>query len=136
MGKIYRDLRAASVRAELEDSLRRLKLDVIDLYQIHWPDPEHQIEEGWEALAQLKEEGKVRFLGVSNFNVEQMKLVQKIASITSLQPPFSLIRPEVEKEILPFCKRRPSFRSPNCHATWSWLRCCGRSARHTMLNQA
>jgi len=104
-GKIYRDLGAESVRAELEDSLRRLKLDVIDLYQIHWPDPDHQIEEGWEALAKLKEEGKVRFLGVSNFNVEQMKRVQKIAPITSLQPPFSLIRPAVEEEILPFCKQ-------------------------------
>jgi aryl-alcohol dehydrogenase-like predicted oxidoreductase len=101
---IYRSLKRDSVREEAENSLRRLKLDVIDLYQIHWPDPEAEIEEGWEAMARLKEEGKVRFIGVSNFNVEQMKRAQKIAPITSLQPPYSLVNPAVQDEILPFCK--------------------------------
>ncbi len=102
--QIYRSLKKDSLREELENSLRRLKRDVIDLYQIHWPEPEAEIEEGWEALARFKEEGKVRYIGVSNFNVEQMKRVMKIAPITSLQPPYSLVNPEVEKEILPFCK--------------------------------
>jgi aryl-alcohol dehydrogenase-like predicted oxidoreductase len=102
--KIYRSLKKDSLREEVENSLRRLKVDVIDLYQIHWPDPEAEIEEGWEALAQLKEEGKVRYIGVSNFSVEQMKRALKIAPITSLQPPYSLVNPAVEKEILPFCK--------------------------------
>ena len=101
---IYRSLKKDSVREEVENSLRRLQLDAIDLYQIHWPDPDAEIEEGWETMARLKEEGKVRYIGVSNFNVEQMKRAQKIAPVTSLQPPYSLVNPEVEKEILPFCK--------------------------------
>lgn len=102
--KIYRSLKAKSVQEELESSLRRLKVDAIDLYQIHWPIPEEELEEGWEALARLKEQGKVRYIGVSNFNVEQMKRVQKIAPITSLQPPYSILRRDIEAEILPFCK--------------------------------
>jgi aryl-alcohol dehydrogenase-like predicted oxidoreductase len=102
--KIYRSLKKDSLREEVENSLRRLQVDVIDLYQIHWPDPEAEIEEGWETLARIKEEGKVRYIGVSNFNVEQMKRALKIAPITSLQPPYSLVNPAVEKEILPFCK--------------------------------
>lgn len=102
---IYRGLKRDSVRAELEASLRRLKLDVIDLYQVHWPNPDEEIEEGWETLAKLKEEGKVRYIGVSNFSVAQMERAQKIAPITSLQPPFSLVNPAVADEILPFCKR-------------------------------
>ncbi len=101
--KIYRALDANSVRQECEDSLRRLRLESIDLYQVHWPDPEAQIEEGWEELARLKDEGKVRYLGVSNFSVEQMKRVQRIAPIISLQPPYSLVNPKVQDEILPFC---------------------------------
>ncbi len=101
---IYRSLKAFSVQEEIENSLKRLHVDTIDLYQIHWPNPEGEIEEGWEALAKLKEAGKVRHIGVSNFNVEQMKRVQKIAPITSLQPPYSLVNPAVENEILPFCK--------------------------------
>ncbi len=101
--KIYRALDGKSVRQELEDSLRRLELDVIDLYQVHWPNPEEQIEEGWETLAKLKQEGKIRYLGVSNFSVEQMQRVQKIAPITSAQPPYSLVNPKVQEEILPFC---------------------------------
>ncbi len=104
--QIYRSLKAASVREEIEDSLRRLQVDNIDLYQIHWPNPEEEIEEGWETLAKLKEEGKIRYIGVSNFNVEQMKRVQKIAPITSLQPPYSMINSAVQDEILPFCLRQ------------------------------
>jgi aryl-alcohol dehydrogenase-like predicted oxidoreductase len=99
---IYRSLRAQSLREELEASLRRLQTDVIDLYQIHWPNPETEIEEGWEALAKFKEEGKVRWIGVSNFNVEQIKRAQKIAPITSLQPPYSMLRRAIQTEILPF----------------------------------
>lgn len=77
---------------------------MIDLYQIHWPDPEAEIEEGWETLARIKDEGKVRYIGVSNFNVEQMGRAMKIAPITSLQPPYSLLDTAVDEEILPFCK--------------------------------
>ncbi len=102
--QISRSLKADSVRREVEASLRRLKIDVIDLYQIHWPDPEPEIEEGWQTLAQLKKEGKVRHIGVSNFNVAQMKRAQKIAPITSLQPPYNIVTAEIEKEVLPFCR--------------------------------
>jgi aryl-alcohol dehydrogenase-like predicted oxidoreductase len=104
-GNVGDSLKADSVRRECENSLRRLQVDVIDLYQIHWPRPEADIEEGWGTLAKLKEEGKVRWIGVSNFNVEQMKRAQTIAPITSLQPPYSLLRRDVEAEILPFCQQ-------------------------------
>jgi aryl-alcohol dehydrogenase-like predicted oxidoreductase len=104
--QISRSLQAASVRRELEASLRRLKLDAIDLYQIHWPDPEPEIEEGWQTLAQLKKEGKIRNIGVSNFNVTQMRRAQKIAPVTSLQPPYNIVTSEIEKEILPFCREQ------------------------------
>jgi aryl-alcohol dehydrogenase-like predicted oxidoreductase len=97
-------LKAESVRRECEDSLRRLKIEAIDLYQIHWPEPDQDIEEGWTELARLKEQGKVRWIGVSNFSVEQMKRAQAIAPITSLQPPYAVVRREIEQEILPFCK--------------------------------
>jgi len=103
--KIYRSLKAASLEEELENSLRRLKVETIDLYQIHWPDPEGEIEEGWETLARFQRQGKVRYIGVSNFNVEQMKRILKIAPITSLQPPYSLLNRGVEAEILPFCEQ-------------------------------
>jgi aryl-alcohol dehydrogenase-like predicted oxidoreductase len=76
---------------------------VIDLYQIHWPEPDEEVEEGWATLARLKEEGKVRWIGVSNFNLDQLKRAQAIAPITSLQPPYSLIRREVEPDVLPYC---------------------------------
>ena len=102
-GEIYRSLTAASLREEVENSLRRLKIDVIDLYQIHWPNPEEDIEEGWTTLAQLKEEGKLRFIGVSNFNVFQLKRAQGIAPVTSLQPPYHLLNRGIEAEILPYC---------------------------------
>lgn len=98
-------LRADSIREEVEDSLRRLGVDVIDLYQIHWPpDPDStDLEEAWTTMADLKQEGKVRWIGVSNFNVQQLRRAQAIAPVTSLQPPYSLIHREVEKEILPYC---------------------------------
>jgi aryl-alcohol dehydrogenase-like predicted oxidoreductase len=100
--QIQKSLKADSIRRECEASLRRLKLDVIDLYQVHWPEPEEDIEEGWQALVRLKEEGKVRWIGVSNFNAEQMQRVQRIAPITSLQPPYSLINRTAEESILPY----------------------------------
>ncbi|MBV8569448.1 MAG: aldo/keto reductase [Acidobacteriaceae bacterium] len=102
--KIFPCLSAGSIRKECEDSLRRLKLDVIDLYQVHWPEPDADIEEGWTEMARLKEEGKVRWIGVSNFNVEQMRRALNIAPITSLQPPYSLLARKVEAEILPFAR--------------------------------
>ena len=101
-GNVGASLKSASIRRECEDSLRRLKIDVIDLYQIHWPEPDPDIEEGWTEMARLKEEGKVRYIGVSNFNVEQMRRAQKIAPITSLQPPYSIVTREIELEILPY----------------------------------
>jgi aryl-alcohol dehydrogenase-like predicted oxidoreductase len=101
----FESLKAADLRQECENSLRRLKVDVIDLYQIHWPRPDADIEEGWTALAKLKEEGKIRAIGVSNFSVQQMERAMKIAPITSLQPPYSAVRRDVEAEILPFCQR-------------------------------
>lgn len=103
-GSIYGSLTAKSVRKECEDSLRRLRVDTIDLYQVHWPDPESEIEEGWTEMAKLQQEGKARWIGVSNFNVAQMKRAQAIAPITSLQPPYSLVRPAVETEILPYAQ--------------------------------
>ena len=103
--QIYRSLKAESLKEEVENSLRRLQVDAIDLYQIHWPNPEGEIEEGWETLAKFREQGKVRYVGVSNFNVQQMTRVMKIAPITSLQPPYSLLRRDIEGEILPFCRK-------------------------------
>jgi aryl-alcohol dehydrogenase-like predicted oxidoreductase len=91
------------IRREVEDSLRRLQLDTIDLYQIHWPKPDEELEEGWQTMADLKKEGKVRHIGASNFSVDQMKRALKITPITSLQPPYSMINRTIEAEILPFC---------------------------------
>ncbi len=101
--EILKSLKRNSIRREVEDSLKRLKLDVIDLYQIHWPEPDEDVEEGWTAMAELQSEGKVRYIGVSNFNVAQLERAQAIAPITSLQPPYSLVSPEVGEEILPYC---------------------------------
>jgi aryl-alcohol dehydrogenase-like predicted oxidoreductase len=103
--EIGHSLKADSIRRECEASLRRLRVETIDLYQIHWPDPDEDIEEGWATLAALKQEGKVKNIGVSNFNVAQMERAQAIAPITSLQPPYSLLHREVEDEILPYCAR-------------------------------
>ena len=104
-GEVQKVLRAGSIRGEVEDSLRRLSVDVIDLYQIHWPpDPDSsELEEGWSTLADLKREGKVRWIGVSNFNVQQLRRAQAIAPVTSLQPRYSLVHREIEDEILPYC---------------------------------
>lgn len=104
-GQVQKVLSRDSIRREVEDSLRRLNLDVIDLYQIHWPpDPDSSaLEEGWSTMAELKREGKVRWIGVSNFDVAQLKRAQAIAPVTSLQPPYSLVHREVEEDILPYC---------------------------------
>jgi aryl-alcohol dehydrogenase-like predicted oxidoreductase len=104
-GQTRRVLDAASIRLECEDSLRRLNVDTIDLYQIHWPvENLGTLDEAWSTMAQLKNEGKVRWIGVSNFDVVQMRRAQAIAPITSLQPRYSLVHTEVEPEILPFCR--------------------------------
>ncbi len=97
-------LRRDSLRREVEGSLSRLGVDAIDLYQIHWPIPDDEIEEGWTTLAELKEEGLVRHIGVSNFDVEQLRRAGAIAPVETLQPPYSLIDREVEEEILPFAE--------------------------------
>jgi aryl-alcohol dehydrogenase-like predicted oxidoreductase len=99
-----RTIEPESIRQEVERSLRRLKVDAIDLYQIHWPDPDRLVEAAWTLMAKLQQEGKVRHIGVSNFNVGQMRRAQAIAPITSLQPPYSIISPEIENEILPFAQ--------------------------------
>src|SRR5262245_25316213 len=101
--QIRKSLKADSIRRECEASLKRLKVDVIDLYQMHWPEPDEDLEEGWATMARLKAEGKARWIGVSNFNVAQLKRAQAIAPVTSLQPPYSLVRREIEADILPYC---------------------------------
>ncbi len=108
-GEIGRSLKAASIRHECEQSLRRLKVDTIDLYQIHWPVPDADIEEAWTELARLVEEGKVRYIGVSNFDAQQMQRAMRIAPITSLQPPYSLLARQIEGEILPFAARHDTL---------------------------
>ena len=104
-GGISHSLKRESIRREVEDSLRRLRVEVIDLYQIHWPDPDIDIEEGWSTLSELKREGKVRYIGASNFGVEQLRRAVNIDRVDSLQPRYSLIHPEAEDEVLPFCER-------------------------------
>jgi aryl-alcohol dehydrogenase-like predicted oxidoreductase len=96
-------LRRDSLRRELEGSLSRLGLDAIDLYQIHWPIPAEEIEEGWSTLVELRDEGLVRHIGVSNFDVEQLRRIQQIAPVETLQPQYSLVVREAEDELLPFC---------------------------------
>mgnify|MGYP001038353460 CR=1 FL=1 len=96
-------LKKESIRKECEDSLRRLGVDVIDLYQMHWPDPDEDVEEGWEEMAKLADEGKVRYLGASNFAVEQMERVRKIYPPVSLQPPYSMLHRGVEDGLLDYC---------------------------------
>jgi aryl-alcohol dehydrogenase-like predicted oxidoreductase len=103
--QIGHSLKDDSIRRECEASLRRLRVETIDLYQIHWPDPDEDIEEGWAAMAALQRQGKIRHIGVSNFNVAQMKRAQAIASIASLQPRYSLLHREIEAQILPFAAR-------------------------------
>jgi aryl-alcohol dehydrogenase-like predicted oxidoreductase len=105
--KVRKEYSANSIRRECEDSLRRLQASVIDLYQMHWPPADNGVglEEAWEEMAALQKEGKVRWIGVSNFNVEQLKRAEAIAPVTSLQPPYSLIRRQIEAEILPYCEK-------------------------------
>src|SRR5450755_4972663 len=103
--RVRHSLSRDSILREAEASLRRLGIDAIDLYQIHWPNPEQDIEEGWSALAELKEQGLVRHIGVSNFDVEQLGRIQQLAPVETLQPPYSLIAREVEEEVLPFADR-------------------------------
>jgi aryl-alcohol dehydrogenase-like predicted oxidoreductase len=104
-GEIVSRLKRDSIRAECEASLRRLKVDVIDLYQVHWPDPDEDVEEGWETMVRLKEEGKVRWIGVSNFTVAQMERCARLGAITSAQPPYNMLRPQIEENLLPYCAR-------------------------------
>jgi aryl-alcohol dehydrogenase-like predicted oxidoreductase len=103
--EVGHSLKADSIRRECEASLRRLRVDAIDLYQVHWPIPDDEIEEGWATMAALQREGKVRYIGVSNFNVAQMKRASAIAQITSLQPRYSLLHRDVEIGVLPFVAR-------------------------------
>ncbi len=103
-GEIDGSLKAESIRRECEASLRRLQVDVIDLYQIHWPQPDEDIEEGWAEMARLKDEGKVRYIGVSNFDAPQLRRAQKTAPVTSLQPPYSMLRRGIEDDVLPYCQ--------------------------------
>ncbi len=109
-GRVMRDpetidkvLRRDSIIAECEASLSRLGIDCIDLYQMHWPEPDEDIEEGWQTLVELKQQGKVREIGVSNHSVDQLKRLQAIHPVCSLQPPYSLIVPDAEKDLLPYC---------------------------------
>jgi aryl-alcohol dehydrogenase-like predicted oxidoreductase len=106
-GNVRKVLNADSIRREVEDSLRRLSVEVIDLYQIHWPpDPDSaELEEGWSTLASLQRQGKVGWIGVSNFTVQQLRRAQAVASVTSLQPRYSLVHREVEDQVLPYCSR-------------------------------
>ncbi len=112
-GTVWHSLKRDSIRRECEASLRRLQTDVIDLYQIHWPDgpgmppgaPAPELEEGWSAMAELQREGKVRYIGASNFDVPQMERARRIAPISSLQPPYSMLMRGIEDEILPYCRR-------------------------------
>lgn len=106
-GQVQKVLARDSIRREVEDSLRRLAIDTIDLYQIHWPpDPDSRaLEEGWSTMADLQREGKVRWIGVSNFSAQQIQRAQAVAPVTSLQPPYSLIHREAERESLPYCQK-------------------------------
>ena len=98
-------LKSQSIRKECHASLKRLGIETIDLYQMHWPEPEEDIGEAWEEMAKLAQEGKIRFLGVSNFKVEQIKRLQKIHPVASLEPPYSMLHREVEDELLDYCSQ-------------------------------
>ena len=111
-GEVSDNISATSIRKECEESLRRLKTDVIDLYQIHWPRPDRDIEEAWTEMARLKSEGKVRYIGVSNFNVSQIARAQSIAPVTSLQPPYSLLR-----------RGHRGGNTPVLQRSWHWYAC-------------
>ncbi|MBI1939000.1 MAG: aldo/keto reductase [Ignavibacteriales bacterium] len=102
-GNAVNNNKPESIRKEIEASLRRLQTDYIDLYQIHWPDPKTEVEKSWEMMAQLKAEGKVKYIGVSNFDVDLLKRCMKIEHVQSLQPPYSMLSRGVQNEILPYC---------------------------------
>jgi aryl-alcohol dehydrogenase-like predicted oxidoreductase len=104
-GAVAHSLKRDSIRREVEASLSRLQLDAIDVYQVHWPDPDEDVEEGWATFAELKSEGLVRHIGVSNFDVAQLRRAQAIAPVETLQPPYSLIERAIEDEILPFAEQ-------------------------------
>jgi aryl-alcohol dehydrogenase-like predicted oxidoreductase len=101
-GKVFRDARRARIMQEIEDSLRRLQTDTIDVYQVHWPDPLVPIEETAEAMRTLFEQGKIRAIGVSNFSVEQMDAFRRVAPLHVLQPPYNLFERGIEADILPY----------------------------------
>ena len=105
-GRVVNSLKRDSIRREVEASLTRLGVDAIDLYQIHWPNPDRDVEEGWAAFAELKDEGLLRHIGVSNFDVDQLRRAQAIAPVETLQPPYSLVERAVEEEILPVRRAR------------------------------
>ncbi len=96
-------LKKESIKKEVELSLKRLNVEQIDLYQIHWPNPKNDIEEAWETLLELKEEGKIRYAGVCNFSVSQLETISRLGEVTSLQPPYSMLRNYIEKDVLPYC---------------------------------
>ena len=100
--RIRHSLKRASIRKEVESSLKRLGVEAIDLCQVHWPDPPEDIEEGWSTLAELKDAGQLRHIGVSNFSVDQLRRIQAIAPVESLQPPYSLVAPEAGETVLPY----------------------------------
>jgi aryl-alcohol dehydrogenase-like predicted oxidoreductase len=103
---VYKNSKPQGIFFEVEKSLKRLNVDVIDLYQIHWPDPDTPIEESWKAMAKLVEQGKVRAVGVSNYDYTQLKTAQNIFPVASTQMPYSLIRRGIEQDILPFCREK------------------------------
>jgi aryl-alcohol dehydrogenase-like predicted oxidoreductase len=104
-GAVAHSLERDSIRREVEASLSRLQVDAIDVYQVHWPDPDEDVEEGWTTFTELKSEGLVRHIGVSNFDVAQLRRAQAIAPVETLQPPYSLLERAIEDEILPFCEQ-------------------------------
>src|SRR6202161_4540135 len=103
-GKVYRNASRARIMREIDDSLRRLRTDYIDIYQVHWPDPLVPVEETAEAMRSLYEQGKIRAIGVSNFSVEQMERFREVAPLHVLQPPYNLFERAIEAEILPYCR--------------------------------
>ena len=102
-GSGVNELKAATIERQCEDSLRRLGVEAIDLYQIHWPDPDEDLEEGWAACVALLSAGKVRHIGVSNFNIAQLERANAVATVETLQPPYSLINRGIEDQIVPYC---------------------------------
>jgi aryl-alcohol dehydrogenase-like predicted oxidoreductase len=105
-GAVYRDSRPARIRKEIEDSLRRLRTDVIDLYQVHWPDLETPIEETARTLEDLRREGKIRAIGVSNYSPAQMDAFRAVAKLDAVQPPYNLFEREIELDVLPYAARQ------------------------------